>query len=446
MHVKTPKRGTYKGAIDIAQKPKTERNNVRNQTIKTNTITSHTSRLTSHHLFSHILRLTSCLLLIFLPTLTFALTGQVTNHTLLRPEANIPVSYIHHAASGVIIVRDTTDQQGHFTLDVPVDPSADPPPMLIARYNNIDYPGNPAPNGDTVEIPVYETTDQDTALSVASHHVLVDLNTKQATYILIIKNSSNLTYITGGDHGHGLELPLPDGVTEILRAPEGVHLHGNVLVDPRPIIPGQSQSFFSFALPANNQLNQTITYPTSSFDLLVQPPEAEVSTTGLHEHDTVTFGGQTFKQFATANLTSGARIGIRFQSVKSTEEAGVSQNTLIAVVVIAALALGAIAFIMVRRPNTNTPTSAPTTDRRTALLEQIADLDNRFENGQLTKEVYQTRRDVLKAEVAELSENRQTVLEQLADLDDQFEKGDLDQKHYQQQRDALKKRVANLSS
>jgi hypothetical protein len=238
---------------------------------------------------------------------------------------------------------------------------------------------------------------------------------------------------------------LPDGVTEILRAPEGVHLHGNVLVDPRPIIPGQSQSFFSFALPANNQLNQTITYATGSFDLLVQPPETEVSATGLHEHGTVNFGGQTFKQFAAADLTPGMRIGIRFQSIKSAEEAGVSQNTLIAVVVIAALALGAIAFIMVRRPSTNISPQAPTNNRRSALIEQIADLDDRFENGSITEDTYHTRRDVLKAEVAELSENRQTLLEQIADLDEQLEKGRIDKKRHQQQRDALKKRVANLT-
>ena len=410
-------------------------------------ITKYKHALTSHFLrFTfHVSRLASYLTLLLFPTLAFALTGQVTNHTLSRPEANIPVSYIHHAESGATIVRDTTDQNGRFTLVMPANPPADPPPMLIARYNNVDYPGNLTPNSDTVEIPVYEITDQDTALSIASHHVLVDLTTKQATYILIIKNSGNHTYLTGGDHGHGLELPLPEGVTDILRAPEGVHLHGNVLVDPRPIIPGQSQSFFTFALPATNQLNQTITYTTSSFDLLVQPPESEVSTTGLHDHGPVTFGGQTFKQFAAADLTPGTRIGMQFGSIEN-EADGISQNTIMGIVGIVAIAFVAIVVIIVRRPSSNTQTPLSTSNRRQALLEQIADLDDRFENGQLTKEIYQTRRDVLKAEVAESSDNRQSLLEQSADLDEQFEKGDLDQKDHQQQRDALKKRIANLTS
>ena len=405
----------------------------------TNTQTSHRP----HHKTYRPLSVISGLICLVLPTLAFALTGQVTNHTLSRPEANIQVSYIHHAESGVTIVRDTTDQNGRFTLNVPTDPSADPPPMLIARYKNIDYPGNPAPNGDSVDIPVYETTDQDTALSVASHHVLVDYNTKQATYILIVKNSGKHTYITGGDHGHGLELPLPDGVTEILRAPEGVHLHGNVLVDPRPIIPGQSQSFFTFALPTTNQLNQTITYTTGSFDLLVQPPEIDVSTTGLHEHGTVNFGGQTFRQFAAADLVPGVRIGIQFGSDKRDPD----QNIWIGIGSLVAISLIVSVFFMLRRPSQppTPPQTTPTSNRRQALLEQIADLDDRFENGNITEEVYHTRRDVLKAEVAELSENRQALLEQIADLDEQLEQGRIDKKRHQQQRDTLKKRVANLT-
>lgn len=421
------------------REPYIESKNVSHPTIKSNSILPFA--------ISHL----AIFLTLFLTNQAFALTGQVTNHTLSRPEANVPVSYIHHAQSGVTVVRDTTDQNGHFTLDVPADPSAEPPPMLIARYNNIDYPGNPAPNGDTVEIPVYEITEQDTALSVASHHVLVDLTTRQATYILIVKNSGNHTYLSGGDHGHGLELPLPDGVTDIIRAPEGVHLHGNILVDPRPIIPGQSQAFFTFALPSNNQINQTITFDTNSFDLLVQPPDAEVSATGLHEHGTVEFGGQTFRQFATANLTPGARIGIQFGasgSVNTGTSGDASEDTLTLIVIVAALVLAGLAIILIRRmsPAPAPASPAPTSNPRQALLEQIASLDDRFEKGQITEEVYRTRRDVLKAEVAELSDNRQTLLEQIADLDEKFENGNLDQKSYQQQRDALKKRVANLTN
>ena len=80
-------------------------------------------------------------------TPTFALTGHVINQTLNRPEPDIEVSYILHEAGDVTVVRDTTDSKGQFILDVPPDPGAEPPPMLFARYNGIDYPGNPAPAG-----------------------------------------------------------------------------------------------------------------------------------------------------------------------------------------------------------------------------------------------------------------------------------------------------------
>ena len=92
----------------------------------------------------------------------FALTGRVINQTLNRPEPDVEVSYILHETGDVTVMRDTTDSKGQFILDVPSDPGAEPPPMLFARYNGIDYPGNPAPAGDTVDIPVFETTESDT--------------------------------------------------------------------------------------------------------------------------------------------------------------------------------------------------------------------------------------------------------------------------------------------
>ena len=109
-------------------------------------------------------------LTLFISSPICALTGHVINQTLNRPEPDIEVSYILHEPGDITIVRDTTDSKGQFILDVSSDPGADPPPMLFARYNGIDYPGNPAPAGDTVDIPVFETTDSDTAISLSSHH------------------------------------------------------------------------------------------------------------------------------------------------------------------------------------------------------------------------------------------------------------------------------------
>ena len=220
-------------------------------------------------------------LTLLISTPVFALTGRVINQTLNRVEPDIEVSYILHETGDVTVVRDTTDSKGQFTLDVPSDPGAEPPPMLFARYNGIDYPGNPAPAGDTVDIPVFETTESDTAISLSSHHILLDAQAGTATYIIIVHNRGDHTYLTGDDHGHGLEIPLPDGVTDILRAPQGVHLQGTLLVDPRPIIPGNSQTFFTFSIPPSNRISQRITYPTAGMDLLVQPTETPVSTTVL---------------------------------------------------------------------------------------------------------------------------------------------------------------------
>lgn len=333
------------------------------------------------------------MLALFISTPTFALTGRVVNQTLNRVEPNIEVSYILHETGDITIVRDTTDSKGQFTLDVPPDPGADPPPMLFARYNGIDYPGNPAPAGDIVDIPVFETTDSDTAISLSSHHILLDAQAGTVTYIFIVHNHGDRTYLTGGDHGHGLEIPLPDGVTDFIRAPQGVHLHDTLLVDPRPIIPGNSQTFFTFALPASNRIAQRITYPTAGMDLFVQPADTPVSTTILQDLGGITLGNQVFQRFGAEQLAPGTQIDIRLPS----SEFSLTPNLQTTIGIIAASALALAILVIYMRSLKTTP------NRRTILLEQIADLDERYESGKLTEDDYKNRRNALKAEVIDLS-------------------------------------------
>ena len=330
-------------------------------------------------------------LTLFISPPVFALTGHVINRTLNRPEPDIEVSYILHETGDITVVRDTTDSNGQFTLDVSSDPGADPPPMLFARYNGIDYPGNPAPAGDTVDIPVFETTDSDTAISLSSHHILIDAQAGTVAYIIIVHNRGDRTYLTGGDHGHGLEIPLPDGVTDIARAPQGVHLHGSLLVDPRPIIPGNSQTFFSFALPPSNRIAQRITYPTASLDLLVQPTDTPVSTTILRDLGDVTLGNNVFQRFGAEQLAPGTQIDINLSSPE------IASNLQTPIWIAAASAIAIAILVIYMRSLKTTP------NRRTILLEQIADLDERYESGKLSEDDYKNRRNALKAEVIDLS-------------------------------------------
>ncbi len=333
------------------------------------------------------------MLALFISTPIFALTGRVVNQTLNRVEPNIEVSYILHETGDITIVRDTTDSKGQFILDVPSDPGADPPPMLLARYNGIDYPGNPAPAGDIVDISVFETTDSDTAISLSSHHILLDAQVGTVTYIFIVHNHGDRTYLTGGDHGHGLEIPLPDGVTDFIRAPQGVHLHDTLLVDPRPIIPGNSQTFFTFALPPSNRIAQRITYPTAGMDLFVQPADTPVSTTILQDLGGITLGNQVFQRFGAEQLAPGTQIDIRLPS----SEFSLTPNLQTTIGIIAASALALAILVIYMRSLKTTP------NRRTILLEQIADLDERYESGKLSEDDYKNRRNALKAEVIDLS-------------------------------------------
>lgn len=369
-------------------------------------------------------------------------TGQVYNKTLSRTEPGVVVTLVHHGQTDATVIRDTTDQQGRFHIHSPAIDSAQMPPLLSAQYGGVDYHHHQTTSDTPIDLPVYETTASDTAITLISHHIVLEARTGEVTQILIIQNEGDRTYRTGGDHGHGLEIPLPEGVTQLTQGPQGLHTHGNILVDPRPLTPGGGQLVFSFNLPASGQMIQQIKYPTGSVDLLILPADTTIAVTGLQDQGTATLGEKTFRRFSAAGLVSGNRFSIKL--ISTAAESSFSRDNLVWILASLALVFALLAFFYRPRKPVLTPTSD---NRRTVLLEQIADLDERFENSILTQETYQVRRDVLKAEVADLtrSQTRQTLLEQIADLDDQFENGTLTEDTYRSRRDALKAEVADLT-
>ena len=132
-------------------------------------------------------------------------------------------------------------------------------------------------------------------------------------------------------------------------------------------------------------------------ELFVQPAETPVSTTVLQDFGTVTLGNTVFQRFGAEQLAPGAQIDISLSS----SEFSITPNLQITIGIIAASALALAILIIYMRSHKTTP------NRRTILLEQIADLDERYENGKLSEADYENRRNALKAEVIDLSANHQ---------------------------------------
>lgn len=328
--------------------------------------------------------------------------GHVTNGTISTPQRGCVVSLIRQAAEPEIVLHDTTDEQGRFSFrDAGGD---DALWFLSAAYAGVNYVQRltDGPN----EIAVYETTDSDTALAVVSHHIIVDAAEKRVEQILIVENTGSRTFRTGEGHGHGLEVFLPAGVTEVREGPQGLHTHGETLVNPDPVRPGHSQLLFAFDMPASGRLSQTVSYPTGTVDVFVTPPEAGVSTGALQDRGEATFEQHSFRRFSGAGFKRGDRIDLE---VNASSWSFLGDIDLIWV--LSGLAVGFALLAVFLRPSVKQGSPGPTQTegvpdllaRRNALVHQIADMDDRNEKGVLSDEEYRARRNAFKAELVEMT-------------------------------------------
>jgi len=345
--------------------------------------------------------------LFFTPASGRTLSGRVMNRTLARPVAGCAVSLIRHGVSDATAEQDSTDGKGRFRLALPV--AADSVQLLLsAAYAGVDYihPITPADSGE-VEIPVYEITDVDTAIAVISYHLILDARMGEGAQILIVHNRGDRTYRTGEGHGHGLEIPLPEGVTDITQGPQGLHTHDGTLVDTRPVKPGDNQLLFAFRLPPSRRIVQEMPYPIGALDVLITPPETPVTGIALQDLGEIDLGRRRYRRFSGTALKPGDRINFQIGSAAPAGSSFAKQAPWILGGV--ALGIGLLAVFFRAAWQRGAPAVGAKADdgsirsRRKTLMAQIADLDDRFAEGEVAEADYQAQRATLMAEVVTLT-------------------------------------------
>jgi hypothetical protein len=199
---------------------------------------------------------------------------------------------------------------------------------------------------------------------------------------------------------------------------EGLHTHGDILVDPRPVLPGPFQLMFTFPLPADGRFDQQVAYATKALDILITPAEADVDPSGLEDLGHADVGGRRFRRFTRRSLSKGDRVSLRLAAAApvsspatgATFDGVLSGNTIPLILGGLAVGLGVLALFW--RPASRRAAVSLSDGgrlgpdvRRAALLEQIADLDDRLESGAIERKSYEARRDALKAEVVDLTQS-----------------------------------------
>ncbi|MBI4481556.1 MAG: hypothetical protein HY652_01565 [Acidobacteria bacterium] len=354
-------------------------------------------------------------------------TGKVTNATLNhQPLSQVPVVlqiFEKEKPAGSLEAR--TDAQGRFQFrGVPDKPQTHV--LAEVLYQGIKYQSESshydAKQPETkLDVAVYEKTESDADIQVLMEHAIVDFRENQLwiSNLLVVQNQGTHTFVGAQK--------LPDGKRETLRIglPVG---HSNLqlasgfmecctvqeptaLVNTMEIKPGMQHFTYAYQLAPRPSLDieKKFFSPTRAYAILT--PESQgirVTGSGLQPRESIENEGQKFRVYATGNLKPQAQLALRLELPGAKRD---PQLSWILVATVVAVALGGVTFLALkgRRRSPGAIGKQPETPgedwetERTALVEEIADLDQRYEAGEIQEAEYRRIRADKKSHLLKLA-------------------------------------------
>ncbi|MEW6033936.1 MAG: carboxypeptidase-like regulatory domain-containing protein [Chloroflexota bacterium] len=358
------------------------------------------------------------------------ITGQVVNRTADGQTVGglevTLITYINGQQSSQ--QKTTCDDQGGFEFrGLSADPSY--AYEVYVSYQGVEYTSprlvlKPEEPIQSMELSVYETTEDDSAIETVNSHMVLylDQGTIQVLEVWRFVNAGDRTYIGSlvKETRHTLQFTLPRGAQDILSG-DGFdpQFTDSGMADTLPLPPGIRDISFTYLIPyssASMTVSRQTDYPVVSFGLLVQDKGVQVKTVALAPSEPLTIADSRFLYFVGQNLARGTDIDISLTGLPmpapdgTSSSEGVPWQWLAGTAVALALILGAAAYARLRRGPGTIAIQAPKgiadapESEREALLLQIASLDNDFDAGRVGEQEYRARRSQLKARVIELTQ------------------------------------------
>ncbi len=350
------------------------------------------------------------------------ITGKVLDKTNDRAVSGAAVtltSYLGDKETGR--TGSDTSKDGAFTFaSLPWDRSY----MVTLEYGGSVYSTdkmvfNPGEDKKTLELPVYEPTDNAADIIVPESQMIVQVTEEGLSIadVSAFENKGDRMYIGGAELSDGrketLKFSIPKNATNINfihgLTPEGAVRTAAGLSDTASVTPGEKRVVFAYMVPrgsGSGTIEKTIEYPTGSFQLLVSKSGEEVTVDGLAGGDVVPTDMGDFIRWTGENLAPGYKIKIKFVSPFAWKSyikwAGIGFLVLAVGggVIYSALTRGRRAGAGERKESGERESLM---ERRSALIKEIAALDDRFEAGGIDEAGYRKIRDGKKAELAEVT-------------------------------------------
>lgn len=363
--------------------------------------------------------------------------GQVVNGTAGAPEVGEGVAVVLHVDLGdseTTPLETTTDGEGRFRFDgLDTDPDLEYWPEAI--YLDVPYSvvsplrfedGQPSLSAT---LTVYETTSDDSAISLSSVHSIVESfgEVLRITEIHLLSNSGDRAYVGGSDDQNPdttVSVPVPENAVglsfeEDTQGGRFVEVEGG-LRDTAPVPPGSETSliFMSYHLMVAGDtipLERRFAYPVANLNMLVAQPGLTLRSEQLESRGTQLFQDRQYEFFVAENLgpetplvielipvadpSAGAEAGGMAPSGAqgATGPTRGNQGVLLWIgFSLAGLAIvGAVVYSASSArpaPAHRSASSVASDPRAQRMLSELAKLEEALEAGQVDEETYESQR------------------------------------------------------
>ncbi len=265
----------------------------------------------------------------------------------------------------------------------------------------------------SVEVTVYNSTTSDEAIKIEMAHtvIYVEQGSLWVEEFLLFVNESDQTYIGSKEVAEGtretLRFSLPSEATE-LQSGYGlmeccIYTSEDGFVDTMPVLPGSKEVAYSYKVDYSSgtyTFSQRVNYPIFDYAFLIQGEAVQVTSDQLAAEEPMNIEGILFNHFSSKELAPDSTLVVSISGLPQTS----NQGTVIWITLALVVLVVSSGFVYLRRKRKPQPVSPEDNldQRRQGLLAEIAELDDDFEAGKITEEVYRRLRAARKAELVEL--------------------------------------------
>lgn len=286
--------------------------------------------------------------------------------------------------------------------------------LVATRYQGIEYrsaPVTPNTSGTTtpVGLTIYETTDSDAALGIEAARTVLEPDPRSSSVCaidsVVLVNKGDRVYV--GDRQRIIDgkrvtvlFSWPDEAGQ-LQPMQGLNASdlvedGDGFWDTTPILPGKHEVTYAYMVPMQNgavNFTRVVDYPTRRFTVLVADTGERVYGGVLKKGDLVEMNGKRYQTFTGQNLASRRLISLRISGLPTIENKGISAIGVLIIglaVAASALIVGLPIYVWRRWPGGDI--TLPSYADRERLIADLAELDDRFDDGEIGEEEYQAER------------------------------------------------------